>query len=403
LRRTALAIALSTATIMAAHAQQPAGLTLEAAFARALEANPTIAAARLRRAVDLASVDVARERPNPEFRVEIEKEAPKEAYAFGVPLELGGKRERRIALAEAVVKSGEADLAMTILEVRAAVRHAYVARAGAEARLNLLNEIVDLAQRASDAARQRFEAGSAPRLESVQAELAFEQADNERTAAKAVASAARVQLNGLLALPANAETPLATPLDAPTLPPLETLMANVQASNAELMVLSRRIEEQRARASLARAMKTPDITPEATLTRRAEPEFSTGWRAALGITVPLFTKHEAGVRVEEATLAQVEGERAAAVARITADVSASLALADAQRQQFEQYRDRILPRALEVERMAEDSYRLGQTGINALLQALQATRDARLRALQAATDFQNTLADLERAMGFPLK
>ena len=52
--------------------------------------------------------------------------------------------------------------------------------------------------------------------------------------------------------------------------------------------------------------------------------------------------------------------------------------------------------------MAEDSYRLGQTGIAAFLQALQATRDARLRSLQAAADFQTALADLERAIGAPL-
>jgi hypothetical protein len=46
--------------------------------------------------------------------------------------------------------------------------------------------------------------------------------------------------------------------------------------------------------------------------------------------------------------------------------------------------------------MAEDAYRLGQSGIAALLQA---SRDARLRALQAASDLQNTLVDLERGDG----
>ena len=55
-------------------AQAPPVLTLDAAFARALEANPTIAASRLRRPVDLAGIDVARERPNPEAHVEFERE-----------------------------------------------------------------------------------------------------------------------------------------------------------------------------------------------------------------------------------------------------------------------------------------------------------------------------------------
>src|SRR5438046_8116013 len=55
-------------------------LTLEAAFDRALNANPTIAAARLRRAINVAGITVAGERPNPEVHAEIEKETPKQDF-----------------------------------------------------------------------------------------------------------------------------------------------------------------------------------------------------------------------------------------------------------------------------------------------------------------------------------
>ena len=57
---------------------------------------------------------------------------------------------------------------------------------------------------------------------------------------------------------------------------------------------------------------------------------------------------------------------------------------------------------VQVEQMAEDSYRLCQTGIVALLQALQASRDTRLRSLQSASDFQDALGELERVIGAPL-
>jgi cobalt-zinc-cadmium efflux system outer membrane protein len=62
----------------------------------------------------------------------------------------------------------------------------------------------------------------------------------------------------------------------------------------------------------------------------------------------------------------------------------------------------ILPQAQQVEQLAQDSYDLGQTGIAALLQALQAARDVRLRSVDAAAQFQAALADLERAIGTPL-
>ena len=73
-------------------------------------------------------------------------------------------------------------------------------------------------------------------------------------------------------------------------------LARAQASNAELAVLDRQIAEQTAKLALARALRTPDITPDVTLTRDSEPEFMYGWRVAAAATIPLFTTHRAGVR-----------------------------------------------------------------------------------------------------------
>jgi outer membrane protein, heavy metal efflux system len=83
-------------------------------------------------------------------------------------------------------------------------------------------------------------------------------------------------------------------------------------------------------------------------------------------------------------------------------VTSASALAQAELLALQRYRDQILPQTLEVERMAEDSYRVGQTNIAALLQALQTSRTIRLQSLQTAQDFQNALSDLERAIGAPI-
>ena len=395
----AAALLLSASDVLA---QTGAPLTLGGALDRALAANPTIVAARLRQGVALAGVNVAREFLNPEARVELDRETPRQSYGFALPIEMGGKRSRRIAVSVAVVRTNEAELAQMMIAVRSDVRRAYFEAAIAEARLALINELQEFAARARNAAEQRFEAGSAPRLEMLQAQLTLAQAQNEGTGARAVLAAARVRLNALLALPLNAPAMLSTPLDeAPNLVST-TLIARAQTANAELAVLDRRIEEQVLRVALTRAMRVPDLVPEAMITRGAEPEFTTGWRAALGVTLPLLTTHRAGVQLEENTLAQLRREREATLARITGEVSAAVAQVDAQRQEYLRYRDEILPQALEVERMAEDSYRLGQTGITALLQALQASRDVRLQSLAVASQFQSTLADLERSLGAPL-
>ena len=69
-------------------AAQPPSLepwTLATAIAGALAANPDIAAARLGRAVNVAGLSVAGERPNPEASLEIEKETPKQSFALAWP------------------------------------------------------------------------------------------------------------------------------------------------------------------------------------------------------------------------------------------------------------------------------------------------------------------------------
>jgi cobalt-zinc-cadmium efflux system outer membrane protein len=196
--------------------------------------------------------------------------------------------------------------------------------------------------------------------------------------------------------------PLATPLDPGDAIVTTAVVARARAGSAELAVLDRRIDEQRAKVSLARALRVPDAMPGVTLTHDAEPEFTYGWRASVAIALPLFTTHKAGVTVEDATLQQLVAQREAALVRIIGEVTAAAAFAEAQRQAYVRYRDTILPQARQVEELAQDSYRLGQTGLAALLQALQASRDVRLRSLDVGSQLQGGLADLERTMGAPL-
>ena len=401
--RVGLVAASGLLAASGAWAQGAAGsLTLQVAIDRAMAANATIAAARLRGPINLANLAVARERLNPEGSFELEKETPKEAYGVAVPFELGGKRARRIDVAEATIRAGDAEVAATIAQVRNDVRRAYFGQVVAEQRLLILREQRDISTRARDTAQARFDAGDAPRLEVMQAQLALAAAENESTAAEGTTAAARATLNALLGQPLDTPTTLTSTVDS--VAPLETPAALMlaQTASTELLSLDRQIEAQRARIQLAQALRVPDLTPTFTLTHRAEPEFTYGWRAGAAVTLPLFTTHRAGVLVEQTTLEQLTAQRQATLVRIQGEVTAASRRAQAQRELFVRYRDQIIPQAQQVEQLAQDAYQLGQTGIAALLQALQATRDVRLRSLDAIDQFQTALADLERAIGAPL-
>jgi cobalt-zinc-cadmium efflux system outer membrane protein len=396
---------LCVSTVWAqAPAVETAPLTLSQAIDRALTANPGLVGDRLQTEVARAGVEVAGQRPNPELAFEEARETPHDAATLSQTIESAGKRRRRIELAEAGVAGREAQLARAINDVRNRVRRAFYTLVFAQRRLAETTDLQHLAERTRDTAKARFESGDVPRLDVLQAELSLAQADNETQSAAGQVTAARVDLNTLLARPPETPTAVVDEKDERIgqIPDGATAVQRALTANAELTVLDRGIAEQKARVALTRAQQTPDPILSGGVTHRSPPEFDWGWRAGLTITLPIFTHRGAAVQVEERTLSQLQAERDARAAEIAGAVYSAATIVATRRRELERFRGQILPQAEEVQRMAEDAYRSGQTGLPALLQALQATRDVRLRALQAEADYQASLADLENAMGAPL-
>ena len=398
-----VAAAWSAGPVGAQSAQAPVPLTLEAALARAVASNPAILAAETQRGVGQAGQAVAKQRPNPEFSYEAARETPHHAFSAAFPLEFGGKRARRIDLANATLDVVTADIDVVIADVRNAVRRTYYDLVAANQRQTLAEDVRTLAARMRDAAEARFASGDAPRLDAVQAALAFADADNDVTAATGDVAASRAELNALLGQPPSTAIEPTDPLAPRALPSLDALLDRANRANADLVALDRRIAEQSARRDLARTLRTPDMSAGSTLAYDAQPEFTFGWRFDFSVTLPVFTQHGADVALEDAALVQARAERDARGAAVAGMVAAAYARAISAREQLVRYEADILPRARDVEQMAQDGYAAGQTSLPVLLQALQAARDVRRRGLQAGLDFQLALADLERALGAPLQ
>ncbi len=83
----------------------------------------------------------AGERPNPDLQYEASRETPHQAISAALPIELGGKRQRRVELAQATVAVGDADLARVIADVRRDVRRAYFEAVAAETRARIADDV----------------------------------------------------------------------------------------------------------------------------------------------------------------------------------------------------------------------------------------------------------------------
>jgi outer membrane protein, heavy metal efflux system len=359
-----------------------------------MEANPTHAARLLDRDVAASEVEIARERLNPDFSYENQRDAPYHAFLLNVPIELGGKRANRIRVGEAARYVVNAELGRESADLRADVRRAFYRLLAADRRAEFARELSVVATRARDAAQARVDSGDAPRLDLVQAELALARVVNATATIDGERTALEDEFDVLIGLPSGSRV-------EPTGELFTDGMGSVEATTPgaplDVAAAERRARAAEAEIGLAKALRVPDLALGGGVTYDAPPDFTFGWKFTAGITVPLFTTHRAAVTRAEVQSMQASRLAQAAHAEATSKAAAAAARARALREAVSRTARDILPATRTLTDMAQASYESGQTGMVALVQSLQTVAETRIEAVETALAFQLALADLERA------
>jgi outer membrane protein, heavy metal efflux system len=382
---------------------QPAPLTFAAALELAAARNLGLEAARRQRAIREAQVRIAGQWANPEVSFEVTQDSPHENLSFGYPFEIGGQRGRRIAVAKEELALADLDVRTEMRTLRRNLRQAFYGVIAADERLRLATEVVDLVERTRQAAQARFEEGAAPRLEVLAADLGLARSQADVDLARSARTSALADLNAVLNQPPGQAVAVTGELgDAPPPPDFARAMELAAATNGDLLSAEREAAIETRRVDLLRAERIPTPTITYGLPMNAPDEFTIGQSLGIAMTIPLFTRNQGELAQSQAMIDQLGAKRAAARRVVESQVFAAIARIDGQRKQLESYRTRIIPAAVELAALAEESYKMGRTPVLALLEAQRALRDVRRDYLQALLEFQAALADLEEVIGGPI-
>jgi cobalt-zinc-cadmium efflux system outer membrane protein len=375
-------------------------LSYDAALALATSRNLSLEAARRQRAIREAGVRTARQVPNPDVAIEITRDVPHQIASFNLPVEIGGKRARRIDLAREESTLADVAVQAEMRAIRRDVRQAFYSLLASGLQVEIAEGVVDIARRVRDAAQARFESGAAPRLDVLQADLGVARAETELDLARSARTAARASLNGALNLaPRQATTVTGDLLDNTQTPDYEGALAIATTSNVDLRRLDREIAIEQQRLNLLRAERIPTPVFSVGGVFNAPGEFNAGLSGAVGIGLPIFSRNQGEIATTIATSSQLVAERDATNRTIENTIFGTLATIEARRQQVHAYRERLVPTASDLESLAEESYRAGRTSVLAVFDAQRSLRDLRREALQAAYELQVSIADLEELLG----
>jgi cobalt-zinc-cadmium efflux system outer membrane protein len=382
---------------------QESALDLQHALTAAETANLELRAARQQRAISLAGLKIAGQSPNPTVSFGAARDLPHESLLWDQPLEIGGQRGKRRALAQEEQKTTEIDIAVLSRQVRRRTREAFYRALLTRAQSEQSKTALDLANRIADTVRQRFEAGDIAQLEVIQAEVEATRSSADYEVALQTQKVADAQLAALLNRPLDQPLTLQGRLEE--LPKPETISVvteKAMVSNSDIVRTTQDLATEERRLTLAKALRIPNIDLQAGVDLNSPPDFNVGPRGQIAVALPLFNRGQGEVAQSSARLdflrLSLQAQRTNAAVQVVAAYYDYAAKAG----QSKQYGERIVPQTVKLEGMAEDSYRSGKSNLLTLIDAQRRLNETRKIYLDSLFAVQSSFAVLEEAVGTSL-
>jgi cobalt-zinc-cadmium efflux system outer membrane protein len=404
-----LTLGLLLAALPGRPAAQPlvTRLTLDEAVDLATRVNPSLRAKEAELQVTGTGEITAGLRPNPTATYLAEQFGGGSAalvqhtFSIGQPIELGGKRQRRLESARAATRVTGHELddvrRQVIFQVKKAFTDALVAREGvglADQNLHTLDDLERIQ-------RFRAEKGDISDLELLRIQVQRFTFERDAADARQALQVARIALRAAIDPTRVAEDFEVSGelVDRAVAPGATELYRRALDNRPDLRAAEAARAKARPDVSLARANSWSDVTPQIEY-QRIGPDNTVGF----GISVPLrlFDRNQGEIARTRAETRRVDAAREALASQILSEVDTALAGLRAERGKLDLLRDVYLPKARQARDTVEFAYRRGGVSVLDYLDAQRTYRDTTAELLRALGSYWTAYYQLEAAVGGPI-
>lgn len=383
-------------------------ISLQGAIQRARDLRPELAGFVFELRSQDATMREAALRPAPAVDVQIEDalgsgrhsgfDSAQTTVSLSQVIELGPKREGRIAVAEAQGERLRDQQSVRQLDVVAEIARAFVEALAQQARETSAQDAVALAQRVNTAVGERVQAAAAPPAEGSRAAVVVTEAELALEDARHVAATGRFMLASVIGLdrPDFLRVKGALSVHEPA-PDFGTLMARLESSPDFLRFASEARLKQ-AELNLAQGRRRGDL--RASLGLR---HYQQGDDAALvaGLSLPLFSSSRAGpgIAAASAERALVEQQRRAALLKARALLFAYYQEMEHARHVVATLDTQLIPELQGALTQTEDAWHRGRYSFLEWSDVQKRLLEAQLRRIDAAAEFHLNRIEIERLTG----
>ena len=347
--------------------------------------------------------------PNPEFQFQNENLRPGQTYSRDVdtlayvvqPLDVLGKRGRRVDAAQQTVVRTQAEYDLAKLRTVRDVKLAYWAARGAQQSRDLLKSTVANFQQIVDYNTARLRVGTIAEQDVLRVQLEGERLAITANLAALRASRAEADLLRQIGDASATSVTLTESLDAAGEMPPATADA-VLMQRPEMKIARASLEEARARARLQDALARPDLTLTYGYKRTQLPDTAVAANtsiAAIAVRLPLFDRNAGNRAAASAETRRQEALLAATQLDVLADYRAVSQEYALRHTEVVGTLQPLREHAANISSIAQAVYIQAGGDLLRLLDAQRSRLDAELAWVEGMVDYQQSIVNLEAAEG----
>ncbi|MGE5645457.1 MAG: TolC family protein [Acidobacteriota bacterium] len=393
--------------IFAAAGRAQKVLSLSEAIETARSSHPSLRAAASRALAARAGITQARLLQNPRMYLQTENwrswstpalnaSEQTDTYAYlSQPLEMGGKRAARTALARSAQRRAQLERELLERQIVARVKQAYWAGAGAERILRAYLENVSNFRQIIDYHEARVREGAMAEADLLRVRLEGERLELAANAARLEAERARIDLFRAMGQTDFPDVRFADPLEGSAIAPRADAATAVE-ERTEMKLAREARETAAANSTVQRALASQDVDVLFGYKRTA------GFNSVLGgmqWNLPLFNRNQGNITAADETVRSAESEIAATEALIRAEVRAADSDVKIRAAQLSGTLQKMLAQANESAGIALAAYREGGTDLLRLLDAQRVRIELETLYYRSLSEYRQSIVTLETAMG----
>lgn len=407
--RLTCALLVLTVPALAAERQSPA-ISLPQALQSALAANPRLTAAERDIGVAGGLRIQAGVLPNPELSFELDNALGSGPYKglrsaetnlqLSQLVELGGKREARIAAGEAGIGAAVWQRRATRLEVLSETAIAFITIISLQRRIEIFDEQIASFDQLIPLLQRRVQEGASSPAETLRAQVAADLFRVERERAKTQLALARRDLAILMGDSSPRFGDAVGRLTNIGQPPSFQSIVKAIEANPQLMRWTAVTAQRNAELLIARLKAIPD------------PRISAGWRhfqdtndnaVRLGVSIPIpvFDQNTGNIIAAQETLAKTDAERAINKLVLISIVGRAYDTLTGALAEIKLLRSSVIPNARSASETINSGYSQGRFTLLELLDVRGSLLQALLREQEALQNFHIAIATIEGLAGNP--